>query len=340
MPVSSRPRKPRRWRWCSTTKASCRRTKSTSRGAANAIAELRSVRGPSSAALGADHGVLEFIRHAGEVAGFTWRAMAPAASLIFSRPRSLVFRSTSSRSLDRDADRISAVAAGILDCELCYAGPDGRPDFNALIREMRSPRPDPFHLVLYAFDVMHINGRDLRSKPLYERRWHPVELGKRSSAIPCFVRDRPVRERRLCDGVVQAVSPRGRGVQAAELGLRERRVSSLGQVQVPRMARGEQGPGGPFHRALGAGAGRHRTRLVTDARGSASSAPTRSSAHHGTEGLEPEGMREAAQELIAAVVVHDGLADDGAETRHALAQPCRHATAMEWEISAAGTSCH
>ena len=41
-------------------------------------------------------------------------------------------------------------------------------------------------------------------------------------------------------------------------------------------------------------------------------------AHHGTEGLEPERVRQPAQELIAAVVMHDGLANDGAERRHAL----------------------
>jgi hypothetical protein len=46
-------------------------------------------------------------------------------------------------------------------------------------------------------------------------------------------------------------------------------------------------------------------------------------------------MREAAQEFIAAVMMHDGLADDGAKHRHALAQPRRDAPAMEGKVSTA-----
>ena len=60
-------------------------------------------------------------------------------------------------------------------------------------------------------------------------------------------------------------------------------------------------------------------------------------------------MRQPAQELVAAVVMHDrllvapvmmddGLADDGAELSHALGQPRRHAAAMERQISAARPS--
>src|SRR5690606_37778062 len=60
-----------------------------------------------------------------------------------------------------------------------------------------------------------------------------------------------------------------------------------------------------------------------DARRDARGVPVH--AHDGAEGLEPEGMREPAQEFVAAVVIHDGLADDGAESRHALTQPSRDA---------------
>jgi hypothetical protein len=51
-------------------------------------------------------------------------------------------------------------------------------------------------------------------------------------------------------------------------------------------------------------------------------------------------VREAAQEFIAAVVVHDGLTDDGAERRHAPPEPRWHAAAMEGKVSAACTSGH
>ena len=43
--------------------------------------------------------------------------------------------------------------------------------------------------------------------------------------------------------------------------------------------------------------------------------------HHGAERLEPEWMRQPAQKFVAAVVMHDGLRDDGAEPRHAVGQP-------------------
>jgi hypothetical protein len=52
-------------------------------------------------------------------------------------------------------------------------------------------------------------------------------------------------------------------------------------------------------------------------------------AHDGAEGLKPEGVREAAQEFVASVMMHDGLADYGANLGHALPPPCRHKAAME-----------
>jgi hypothetical protein len=48
----------------------------------------------------------------------------------------------------------------------------------------------------------------------------------------------------------------------------------------------------------------HRTRSIY--------ASHRPHAHDGAERLEPEGMGQAAQEFIAAVVMDDGLANHGA----------------------------
>ena len=54
---------------------------------------------------------------------------------------------------------------------------------------MRKARPEPERLVVYAFDLMHLNGTDLRAKPLHERRRRLVDL-TRSAAVPCmFVGD-------------------------------------------------------------------------------------------------------------------------------------------------------
>ena len=70
------------------------------------------------------------------------------------------------------------------------------------------------------------------------------------------------------------------------------------------------------------------------ARGDARGVPVH--AHDGAERLEPERMGEAAQQLVAAVVVHDRLADDGAEPRHAARKPQGHPPAMQRQI---GASC-
>src|SRR6202035_3784146 len=56
-----------------------------------------------------------------------------------------------------------------------------------------------------------------------------------------------------------------------------------------------------------------------DAGGDAGRVPVH--AHHAAERLEPERMRQPPQQLVAPVVMHDRLADDGAEPAHALAEP-------------------
>jgi bifunctional non-homologous end joining protein LigD len=69
-----------------------------------------------------------------------------------------------------EAFRDLPARSAILDGELCHSGASGRPDFQALMAEMRQARPDPFHLVVYAFDLLHLDGADLRPLPLRERR--------------------------------------------------------------------------------------------------------------------------------------------------------------------------
>jgi hypothetical protein len=73
-----------------------------------------------------------------------------------------------------------------------------------------------------------------------------------------------------------------------------------------------------------------------DARRDAGGVPVH--AHHGAEGLEPERVREPAQQLVAPVMVHDRLAHHGAEPRHARAEPGRHAAAMQREVGASGSA--
>jgi hypothetical protein len=62
--------------------------------------------------------------------------------------------------------------------------------------------------------------------------------------------------------------------------------------------------------------------------------------HYGSERLEPEGMGEAAQELVAAVVMNDGFARDRAKARHAVREPSRHMATVQRQVGAAGPASH
>ena len=71
--------------------------------------------------------------------------------------------------------RITARTA-VVDGEIVAVDENGRPSFQAL--QHRSGHPD--HIVtFYAFDLLHLEGRDLTGEPLAERRAHlPKVLGK------------------------------------------------------------------------------------------------------------------------------------------------------------------
>src|SRR5438034_9508090 len=62
--------------------------------------------------------------------------------------------------------------------------------------------------------------------------------------------------------------------------------------------------------------------------------------HDGAERLEPEGMRQPSQELITAIMMHDSLADDCAQSCHSLCQPWRYASAMQGKIRPAAARDH
>jgi bifunctional non-homologous end joining protein LigD len=56
----------------------------------------------------------------------------------------------------------------IIDGEVVVLGKTGRPDYQALERELGNPNSD--RLQFYAFDLLHLNGRDLRDQPLAKRK--------------------------------------------------------------------------------------------------------------------------------------------------------------------------
>ena len=57
--------------------------------------------------------------------------------------------------------------SAIIDGEAIVQDQNGASDFDALSSAMRW---HPDSIILYAFDLMHLNGKDLRPKPLFERR--------------------------------------------------------------------------------------------------------------------------------------------------------------------------
>ena len=69
-------------------------------------------------------------------------------------------------SIVRAAAKLPCLSA-IIDGEAIVQDQNGASDFDALSSAMRW-RPDS--IILYAFDLMHLNGRDLRPQPLLERR--------------------------------------------------------------------------------------------------------------------------------------------------------------------------
>jgi ATP-dependent DNA ligase len=77
------------------------------------------------------------------------------------------------------ADQIAAsldVGDAILDGEVIAPDETGRPQFYDLLRDTRAP-------AYVAFDVLWLNGADLRAPPLTERRWHLQNILPDRSAI-------------------------------------------------------------------------------------------------------------------------------------------------------------
>src|SRR5579862_2824896 len=70
----------------------------------------------------------------------------------------------------RIASAVSRIKANsfILDGEAVAVNEQGRPSFQML--QNRSSLPPGWSLVYYAFDLLHLNGKDLKDRPLKERR--------------------------------------------------------------------------------------------------------------------------------------------------------------------------
>ena len=75
-----------------------------------------------------------------------------------------------------------ACRSAIIDAELVLPDAEGRPDFRGLHRGWRSAGAQ---LAVFAFDLLHRDGKDLRALPLMERRRRLTRLLARSD-VPCL----------------------------------------------------------------------------------------------------------------------------------------------------------
>ena len=71
--------------------------------------------------------------------------------------------------------------SAILDGEVIFQDERGASDFDAL---MSAIRWNPHKLIFYAFDLLHLDGKDLRDRPLLERRAKLNELLGLDEASP------------------------------------------------------------------------------------------------------------------------------------------------------------
>lgn len=94
--------------------------------------------------------------------------------------------------------------SAVLDGELVAVNEDGRPSFSALQRR----GSDPSRLFLYAFDLLHVDGEDLRAVPLDRRKARLAKVLDSSAvrispAMPGDPRDMAAEFRRLgLEGIV------------------------------------------------------------------------------------------------------------------------------------------
>ncbi|MCC7276254.1 MAG: DNA ligase D, partial [Alphaproteobacteria bacterium] len=92
------------------------------------------------------------------------------------------------------------VSAALIDGELVVEGPNGASDFSALQADLAEERTDRF--VLYVFDLLHLDGRDLRPAPLLARKEALERLCRdtdpRIRYSRHFAADGPVMQRHAC----------------------------------------------------------------------------------------------------------------------------------------------
>ncbi len=125
--------------------------------------------------------------------------------------------------------------AAILDGEVIVQGPEGRPDFDALAPAIAGA---PERLIFMAFDLLHLDGRDLLREPLKARRQRLQQALGQSGP------ERPIQFSAHIEGVgpdfFRAVDAMGlEGIVSKRRGSRYRSGSSKSWLKIKTFAEGE-----------------------------------------------------------------------------------------------------
>jgi hypothetical protein len=128
--------------------------------------------------------------------------------------------------------------SAVIDGELVFPAADGSPDFYRLQSAMTRDRQH--ELAVFAFDLLHRDGEDLRPIPLIERRLQLTEVVARSS-VHCLHLVQGFDNGAQAPRGSRAARARGHRFEAPGIVLQLRTKPGLGEDQNCRMAGCEPG---------------------------------------------------------------------------------------------------
>jgi len=118
-----------------------------------------------------------------------------------------------------------------LDGELCGVGPDGLPSFN--IVQLASDRGNAAALVFFLFDLLYLDGEDLRPRPLIERKERLRTL--LANAAPCLhISDHVVGQGPAFYEKACAMHVEGHRLETRRRALYARQSRAMAQGQMPQ----------------------------------------------------------------------------------------------------------
>ncbi|WP_424629624.1 non-homologous end-joining DNA ligase [Bradyrhizobium sp. SYSU BS000235] len=114
------------------------------------------------------------------------------------------------KKISTDAWHINARSA-IIDGEVVAPAADGVSDFSVLQKEIRAKRSDK--LVMYAFDLLYLNGNDLRAIPIEDRKERLHGLIRKTNILfsESFEADGAIMFARACEMGIEGIVSKRKG---------------------------------------------------------------------------------------------------------------------------------